>query len=63
MIDVIPEDRRLTVREIGGMLGKGNSSVQGILSDISMIRVCAQNGSFQLNEDQMLSRASVSKEF
>lgn len=63
MIDGIPEDRHLTVREIGGMLGKGNSSVQGILSDISMIRVCAQYGSFQLNEDQMLSRASVSKEF
>ena len=62
-MDVIREDRRLTVREIGGMLGKGKSSVQGILSDLSVIRVCARWVPLLLHEDQMQSRASASKEF
>ena len=35
MMDVIREDRRLTVREECDMLGIGKSSVQMILSDLS----------------------------
>ena len=41
MMDVIREDRLLTVRGIDDMLGKGKSSVQRILSDLSMTKVCA----------------------
>ena len=41
-MDVIHEDRRLTVREVGDVLRIGKSSVQRILSDISMTIVCAR---------------------
>ena len=45
VMDVIPEDRRLTVREGGDMLGIGKTSVQRILSDLSMTRVLCAMGS------------------
>ena len=45
------------------MLGIGKSSVQRILSNLSMIRVCARWVPLLLHEDQMQSRASASKEF
>ncbi|XP_062611652.1 protein GVQW3-like [Saccostrea cucullata] len=38
VLDVIREDRRLTVREVGDTIGIGKSSVQRILSDLSMTR-------------------------
>ena len=65
VMDDIREERtddiiRLTV---GDMLGIGKSSVQRILSDLSMTRVCARWVPLLLNEDQMQSRASASKEF
>ena len=51
------------LREAGDKLGIGKSSVQRTLSDLSMTRVCARRVPFLLNEDQMQSRASASKEF
>ena len=45
------------------MLGIRKSSVQRILSNLSMIRVCARWVPLLLHEDQMQSRASASKEF
>ena len=62
-MDVIREDRRLTVREVGDMLGIGKSSLQRILCDISMTSVCTRLVPRQLNENQMQSRASASREF
>ena len=40
VIDVTGEQQRLIVREVGDMFGIGKSSVQRILSDLSMTRVC-----------------------
>ena len=62
-MDVIREDRRLTVREVADMLRIGKSSVQRILSDLSMTIVCARYVPQLLNEDKMQSIASASKEF
>ena len=65
--DVTHEHRRLTVCEVGvtDMLEIGKSSVQRILSDLSMtnLKVCARLVPRLLNEDQMKSRAFASKEF
>ena len=47
---LIRDDLCLTVREVGGMLGIGKSSIQRILSD----RVCARWVPLLLHEDQML---------
>ena len=63
VMDVIREDRRLTVREVGDMLEIGKSSVQRILSDLSNTKVCARWVSLLLHEDQMQPRTSASKEF
>ena len=41
MMNVMCEDRRLTVRELCEMLGIGKSTVQRILSDLSISRKCA----------------------
>ena len=64
-MDVIREDRRLTVREECDMLGIGKSSGQMILSDLSMTRVhvCARWVPLLRHEDQMQSRTSASEEF
>ena len=51
--DVVCEDCLLTVREVGDMLWIGKSSVQRILSDLSMTRVCALWVPRLLNEGQM----------
>ena len=63
VIDVLREDRRLTVHEVDDMLRIGKSSVQRILSDLSMAIVFARYVPQLLNEDQMQSRAFASKEF
>ena len=63
VLDVIREDRRLTVREVGDMIGVGKSSVQRILSDLSMTRVCARWVHRLLTEEQMQCRLSSSNEF
>ena len=57
--DIIREDRRLTVRKVGDMHGIGKSSVQRILSDLSMTKVCARWVPPLLHEDQMQSRDSA----
>ena len=62
-MDIIREDRLLPLHEVGDMLGIGKSSVQRILPDLSMSRVCARGVPRLRNEDQMQSRASTSKEF
>ena len=60
VMDVIREDHCLTVRAVGYMLGIGKSSVQRIMSNLSLTRICEQWVPHQLNKDQMQSRASAS---
>ena len=58
-MDVIREDRCLTVREVDDMLGIG----KWIRSDLSMTRECVRWVPLLLDEDQMQFRVSASKEF
>ena len=51
VMDVIRDDRLLTVREVGDMLGIKKSFVQRILSDLSMTRVCVPWVPLLLHED------------
>ena len=60
VMDVTREDHCLIVRAVGYMLGIGKSSVQRVMSDLSMTRICEQWVPHQLNKDQMQSRASAS---